>query len=177
MSKLASKRPEITRAKVNDYLEIKKMIEPKTVKSHLDKDLNEDVDYTIKPATKQISLRSTTVPKVKVMQSIKKKSTIQPKLERFFMKANLTYSTTYEKANEHSKTKELHTSSYKRIEHQVVELPIWATSKEDARIKFENEITNDMEERDNYKKIVKLISSILFKKRQRENIINKHPKR
>ena len=82
ISKLASKRPEITRSKINDYLEIKNMIEPKTVKSHLDKDLDEDADYTIKPATKQISLRSTPVPKVKVMQSIKKKA-IAPKLERF----------------------------------------------------------------------------------------------
>ena len=82
ISKLASKRPEITRSKINDYLEIKKMIEPKVVKSHLDKDLDEDADYTIKPATKQISLRSTPVPKVKVMQSIKKKA-IAPKLERF----------------------------------------------------------------------------------------------
>ena len=83
ISKLASKRPEITRSKINDYLEIKKIIEPKIVKSHLDKDLDEDADYTIKPATKQISLRSTPVPKVKVMQSINKKATIQPKLERF----------------------------------------------------------------------------------------------
>ena len=112
MSKLASKRPEITRAKVNDFLEIKKMIEPKTVKSHLGKDLNEDADYTIKPATKQISLRSTPVPKVKVMPSIKKKA-IAPKLERFFMKANLTYSTIYEKTNKHRKIKELHTSRIK----------------------------------------------------------------
>ena len=44
MSKLASKRPEATGAKINDYLEIKKMIEPKIVKSHLDNGLDEDVD-------------------------------------------------------------------------------------------------------------------------------------
>ena len=134
---------------MKDYFEIKKTLEP--VKSHLDNGLDEQVDYKIK----QPALRSTPVPKVKVMPSIKKKA-IAPKLERFFMKANLTYSTIYEKTNKHRKTKELHTSSYKRIEHQVVELPVWASSKEDARIKFENEITDDMEERDNYKKFRKV---------------------
>ena len=130
VSKLSSKRPEVIAKKMKDYFEIKKTLEP--VKSHLYNGLDEQVDYKIK----QPALRSTPVPKLKVMPSIKKKATIQPKLERFFMKANLTYSTTYEKTNKHRKTKELHTSSYKRIEHQVVELPIWARSKEEQELNF-----------------------------------------
>ena len=76
VSKLSSKRPDVIAKKMKDYFEIKKTLEP--VKSHLDSGLDEKVDYKIK----QPALRSTPVPKVTVMQSIKKKA-IAPKLERF----------------------------------------------------------------------------------------------
>ena len=98
VSKLSSKKPEAIAKKIKDYFEIQKTLEP--VKSYLDNGLDEQVDYKIK----QPALRSTPVPKVKVIQSIKKKA-IAPKLERFFMKANLTYSTVYERRTNTEKQK------------------------------------------------------------------------
>jgi hypothetical protein len=79
VSKLASTRPEATASKINEYLSVKKSLNIKPVVSHLDKGLDEDADYTITPAIKQPSIRSTPKPKAQIV-SIKKKLIVQPKL-------------------------------------------------------------------------------------------------
>ena len=79
ISKLASTRPEATASKINEYLSIQKSLNIKPVVSHLDKGLDEDADYTITPAIKQPSIRSTPKPKAQIV-SIKKKLIVQPKL-------------------------------------------------------------------------------------------------
>ena len=73
ISKLASTRPEATASKINEYLSVQKSLNIKPVVSHLDKDLDEDADYTIQPAIKQASIRSTPKPKI---VSIKRKLTL-----------------------------------------------------------------------------------------------------
>ena len=68
------------------------------------------------------------------------------------MRANVQYSTTYEKMNKNRKTKALHSHYYSRTEHQAIDRTIMATSQAEARKQFKAEITDDIEERDNYKK-------------------------
>ena len=68
------------------------------------------------------------------------------------MRADVSYTTTYEKTNKNRKTKALHTSYYARSEKQAIDMDIYATSQAEARIQFENEITGDIVERDHYKK-------------------------
>ena len=72
------------------------------------------------------------------------------------MRANVSYTTSYEKTNKDRKTKALHTHYYSRSEHQAIDMDIYATSQAQARIKFENEITNDIDERYHYKKSIKV---------------------
>jgi hypothetical protein len=103
--------------------------------------MNEDEDYTIVPQKEAPSLRST--PQAKQV-SIKKKIIAPPKLQRFFMKANISYTTTYEKTNKSRKTNALHTHYYSRQEHQAIGMPVWAASEKQARVQFENEITGDI---------------------------------
>ena len=121
ISKLASTRPEATSTKINEYLSVKKTLHIKPAISPLDKGLDEDADYTIQPAIKQPGLRST--PKSKIV-SIEKKFIVQPNLERFFMSAKVSHTTTYEKTNKNRKTKALHTSYYARSEHKAIEARI-----------------------------------------------------
>ena len=149
ISKLASTRPEAKSTKINEYLSVKKTLHIKPAVSHLDKGLDEDADYTIQPAIKQPAIRSTPKPKI---VSIKKQIIVQPKLERFFMRANVSYTTTYEKTNKHRKTKALHTSYFARSEKQAIDRTIMATSQSEARKQFQQEITDDIVERDHYKK-------------------------
>ena len=149
ISKLASTRPEATSTKINEYLSVKKTLHIKPAVSHLDKGLDEDADYTIQPAIKQPAIRSTPKPKI---VSIKKQIIVQPKLERFFMRANVSYTTTYEKTNKHRKTKALHTSYFDRSEKQAIDRTIMATSQSEARKQFQQEIADDIVERDHYKK-------------------------
>ena len=145
ISKLASTRPEATSTKINEYLSVKKTLHIKPAVSHLDKGLDEDADYTIQPAIKQPAIRSTPKPKI---VAIKKQIIVQPKLERFFMRANVSYTTTYEKTNKHRKTKALHTSYFARSEKQAIDRTIMATSQSEARKQFQQEITDDIVERD-----------------------------
>jgi hypothetical protein len=93
-------------------------------------------------------------PKAKTV-SIKKKVIVQPKLERFVMRANVSYTTTYEKTNKNRKTKAHHTSYYAGSERQAIDMTvmtIMATSQSKARKQFQQEITDDIVERDHYKK-------------------------
>ena len=147
ISKLASTRPEATASKINEYLSVKKSLNIKPVVSRLDANMDEDADYTIQPAIKQASIRSTPKPKI---ISIKKKLIVQPKLERFFMRANVSYTSTYEKMNKSRKTKALHSHYYSRTEHQAIDRTIMATSQSEARKQFQADITDDIEERDHY---------------------------
>jgi hypothetical protein len=101
ISKLASTRPEATSSKINEYLSVKKALHIKPVVSRLDANMDEGSDYTIQPSIKQQSIRSTPMPKAKII-SIKK--------QRTHMRANVKYSTTYEKMNKIRKTKALHMS-------------------------------------------------------------------
>ena len=71
VSKLASTRPEATASKINEYLSVKKSLHIKPVVSHLDKDLDEDTDYTVQSAIKQPALRSTPKPKAQIVSSKK----------------------------------------------------------------------------------------------------------
>ena len=151
ISKLASTRPEATASKINEYLSIQKSLNIKPVVSRLDVNMDEDADYTIKPAIKQASIRSTPKPKAQIV-SIKKKIIVQPKLERFFMRAQVSFTSTYEMMNKSRKTKALHSHYYSRTEHQAIDRTIYATSEAEARKQFQAEITDDIEERDNYKK-------------------------
>ena len=82
VSKLNSTRPEATASKINEYLSVQKSLNIKPVVSRLDANMEEDADYTIKPSIKQQSIRSTPMPKAKII-SIKKKAYVAPKLERF----------------------------------------------------------------------------------------------
>ena len=149
ISKLASTRPEATASKINEYLSVQKSLNIKPVLSRLNVNMDEDADYTIQPAIKQPAIRSTPKPKI---VSIKKQIIVQPKLERFFMRANVSYTTTYEKTNKHRKTKALHTSYFARSERQAIDRTIMATSQSEARKQFQQEITDDIVERDHYKK-------------------------
>jgi hypothetical protein len=151
ISKLASTRPEATASKINEYLSVQKSLNIKPVVSHLDKGLDEDADYTIKSDIKQPAIRSTPKPKAQIV-SIKKKLIVQPKLERFCMRANVSYTSTYEKMNKSRKTKALHSHYYSRTENQAIDRTIYATSEVEARKQFKAEITDDIEERDHYKK-------------------------
>jgi hypothetical protein len=151
ISKLTSTRPEATASKKNEYLSDQKSLNIKPVVSHLHKDLDEDADYTIQPAIKQPSIRSTPMPKTKII-SIKKQRTVQPKLECFFMRANGSYTSTYEKMNKSRKTKALHSHYYSRTEHLAIDRTSYATSQSEAKNQFQAEITDDIEERDHYKK-------------------------
>ena len=141
VSKLNSTRPEATASKINEYLSVKKALHIKPVVSHLDKGLDEDVDYTIQPTIKHEAIRSTPKPKI---VSIKKKAYIAPKLERFFMRAEVKYSTTYEKMNKNRKTKALHSHYYSRTENQAIDRTIMATSQAEAKKQFKAEITDDI---------------------------------
>ena len=60
------------------------------------------------------------MPNAKII-SIKKKLIVQPKLERFFMRANVSYTTSYEKMNKNRKTKALHSHYYSRTENQSID--------------------------------------------------------
>ena len=71
VAKLALTRPEATASKINEYLSVKKSLNIKPVVSRLDVNMDEDADYTIQPAIKQPSIRSTPKHKAQIV-SIKK---------------------------------------------------------------------------------------------------------
>ena len=152
--------------KINEYLSIQKSPNIKPVISRLDVNMDVDADYTIKSDIKQPSNRSTPKPKAQIV-SIKKKIIVQPKLERFFMRANVSYITSYEKMNKNRKTKALHSHYYSRTEHQAIDRTIMATSEAEARKQFKSEITDDIEERDHYKKVIRWMISPSHKQPQR----------
>ncbi len=99
--KLASKRPEITAKKFNDYIEANK---PKVIEqSKLDFGINDDDIVAPTESKKKITIRSTPQAKPTI------KKMVPTKLYNFFVRANINATTTYEKTNKSRITKQLHT--------------------------------------------------------------------
>ena len=89
------------------------------------------------------------------------------------MRDQVSFTSTYEKMNKSRKTKALHSHYYSRTEHQAIDITIYATSQAEARKQLKSEITDDIEERDNYKKAVKWMISPSPKRHQKANTSGK----
>ena len=146
--KLASKRPEITANKFNDYIESNKpqVIEP----SKLDFGIDTEDGFKTIVAKQKITMRST--PKAKPTM----KKLVPTKLFNWFVRANINATTTYEKTNKSRITKNLHTHYYSVPLEQNINKTIIASTKAQAQQIFKQDFMNSIE-RDNdynYKKTV-----------------------
>jgi 5-methylcytosine-specific restriction protein A len=102
--------------------------------------------YTPKPGSLDFGIKNITETK----QFKIKKGAI--KTQTYFVKAKITFTTTIEKTQLNRKTKQHHSHFWSKTTTEEILRPISASSKSAAKQQFANEITDDIEERDNYKK-------------------------
>ena len=132
--KLSSKRPEIASKKFDIYVNANK---PQPVKrSFLDAGIKDDEPVS-NVAKKKISVRSTPAPKPTMKQI---KNMVPKKRYEFFVRTNVRTTTTYERTNKNRKTKLMHTYYHKVPNAEYVNKTIMATSEDDAKKQFEDEI-------------------------------------
>jgi len=139
--KLGSKRPEVSKAKFDAYLNANKPITAQ--KSRLDVGVNDEP--VGKVAKQKTTLRSTPVAK----PSIKKK--VPQKLTNFFIRANVKTSTTYERTHRNRTTKQMYTHQHSVPNFEYINKTITATSESKARAIFADSLTSEIINHDNYK--------------------------
>ena len=148
--KLGSKRPEISAKKFNDYIQSNEVKVSK--RSALDAGIDDFEPVAI--TTKKTTLRSTPQQKATIKKLIPKK------LSNFFIRANVRYTTTYERTNKNRKTKLIHTYHHPVIRSQNINETISARSQADAQRQFESNISTQVDNHDHENSSSKKSTSI-----------------
>ena len=150
ISKLDSTKPASTVAKVNLFLDAKKLL---SSPSNLDAGLEDEYKAVAAPVVK---------PRLVSSYVSKPKKAIVEKLIRYFVSGEAHFTTRYERTSRQKITRQMHTVIDEHKSHQTYSKNIYASSSDNAKLQFKDLMRHEIEDPEQYR-MIRTLDDVQFK--------------